>query len=277
MKLKMNWGILGYVLAGIAMLIVLLYLRFPEGTVKAYIKAAAAVRYPRMLLSIDTVQPAIPPGVALENITTGFLKNPEAIFHADRLTVRPGLLSLFRGRLAFILTAEGYGGVVRGRFDFADSFSFQGPLSAEANFREIRIGKCAWLRDLLGRRITGTLEGTVSFSGNTKTLKNGTGNLAFTLSNGTYPLVESFFGINQLDFNKVDAKIYFRNGALKIAELTLNGDKIRCSMKGNILLAEEIQNSPISLNGTIEIPTENKKRIRLAVNGTLGNPKTKFL
>jgi type II secretion system protein N len=267
----------GYILGGIAMLILFLYLRFPGGAVTDYIKAAAAARYPRLLLSIDTVQPAIPPGVELVNVTAGFRGRPEAILHADRLAIRPGWLSLLRGRLSFLPMAEGYGGEVRGRVDFANIFSLKGPLSAEMNIREIRTEKCAWLRDVLARQITGTLNGSASFSGAAESLKNGTGNIDFTLTNGTYPLLESLFGFERIDFNKVDAKISFRNGAIKIAGLTLNGEKFRISLKGNILLADDIQESRIDLNGSIEIPMQGSKRATLAISGTLGNPKTKFL
>ena len=277
MKLRMSRAIAGYILAGIAILALLLYLRFPGETVTDYVKAVAAVRYPGMLLSIDTVQPAVPPGVELVNVTTGFRGRPEATFHADRLAIRPGWLSLLRGHLAFLLAAEGYGGDVRGRVDYADSFSLQGPFSAELNFREIRIEKCAWLRDALARQITGTLKGSASLSGVAGALNNGTGNLDFTLTNGTYPLLESFFGFDRIDFNKVDAKISFRNGALKITGLTLNGEKLRIALKGNILLADDIRDSQIDLNVTIEIPLQNNKRVTLAISGTLGNPKTRFI
>jgi type II secretion system protein N len=277
MKLRMNRALLGYILAGFAMLALLLYLRFPGEAVTHYVKAVAAVRFPGMLLSIDTVQPAVPPGAELVNVTAGFRVRPEATLHADRLAIRPGWLSLFRGRFAFLLAAEGYGGEARGRVDYADLFSLQGPLAAEVNFREIRIEKCAWLRDALVRQITGTLKGSVSFSGTAGALNNGTGNLDFTLTNGTYQLLESLLGFDKIDFSKVDAKISFRNNAMKITGLTLNGEKLRISLKGNILFADDIRESQIDLNGTIEIPLQNNKRVTLAIGGTLGNPKTKFL
>ncbi|MDO8942972.1 MAG: type II secretion system protein GspN, partial [Desulfobacterales bacterium] len=177
MKLRMNRAMAGYILAGIAMLALFLYLRFPGEKVTDYVKAVAAVRYPGMLLSIDTAQPAVPPGVELVNVTAGFRGRPEATLHADRLSFRPGWLSLFRGRFAFLLAAEGYGGEARGRVDYADLFSLQGPLSAEAHFREIRIEKCDWLRDAMARQITGALQGSVSFGGTAEALKNGAGNL----------------------------------------------------------------------------------------------------
>ena len=277
MRPRNHRTVVGYILAGVAMLILLLYLRFPSGAVTDYIKTAAAARYPGLLLSIDTAQPAIPPGITLENVTAGFRGRPEATLHADSLGIRPGWLSLLRGRLALVTAAEGYGGDIWGQVEFANIFSVKGPLSAEMNIREIRIEKCAWLRDVLARQITGTLKGSAAFSGAAESLKNGTGNIDFTLTNGSYQLLENLLGFERIDFNKVDAKVSFRNGALKIAGLTLNGEKIRISLKGNILLADDFRESRIDLNGSIELPMQGNKRVTLAISGTLGNPKTKFM
>ena len=277
MRPRNHRTVVGYILAGVAMLILLLYLRFPGGAVTETIKAEAATRYPGLLLSIDTAQPAIPPGVTLENVTAGFRGRPEATLHADSLGIRPGWLSLLRGRLALVMAAEGYGGDIRGQVEFANIFSVKGPLSAELNIRDIRIEKCAWLRDALVRQITGTLKGSATFSGAGESLKNGTGNIDFTLTNGSYQLLESLLGFERIDFNKVDAKVSFRNGALKIAGLTLNGEKLRISLKGNILLADDFRESQIDLNGSIELPMQGNKRVTLAISGTLGNPKTRFM
>ncbi len=64
---------------------------------------------------------------------------------------------------------------------------------------------------------------------------------------------------------------------MKITQLTLNGEKLRCSLKGNILLADDFQESQIDLNGTIEIPMQGNKRVTLTIGGTLGNPKSRFM
>ena len=277
MKLKLNRAIAGYILAGIAMLLILLYLRFPGEALTDYVKAVAAARYPQASFSIDAIRPSFPPGLALSDITVAFRDRPDAILHADRLSVRPGGLSLLSGRFAILMTAEGYGGEVGGRVDFSRPFSFQGPLSATVSIRDIRIEKCAWFREVLARQITGTLKGSAAVSGTAEALKNGTGNVDFTLTNGTYPLLESFLGFEKIDFARVEGKVSFRNGALKINQLTLNGDKLRCSLKGNILLADDLRESQIDLSGTIEIPVQGNKRMALTIGGTLGNPKSRFM
>jgi type II secretion system protein N len=279
MKLKMNWAIAGYIFSGIAMLVVFLYLRFPGETVKTWVKARAVVLYPEMLLSIDTAEPSIPPGLLLGNITAASQERPEATFHTDRLVIRPGWLSALRGRFAFVLGAEGYGGTLKGRIDFAEKFSWGGPVSVETHFRDIRTEKCAWLRDTLARQIAGTLKGsaTLVFGRASETQKGRTGDIEFSLTNGTYPLQESFFGFDRIDFSKVEAKISIRDEALKITGLTLKGEKFNCSLKGNVLLADDIRESQIDLTATVEIPIEKSKRITLAITGTLGNPKTRLM
>ncbi|MFZ4437465.1 MAG: type II secretion system protein GspN [Syntrophales bacterium] len=277
MKPRNHRAIVGYILAGVAMLFLLLYLRFPGEAVTEVIKAATTRSYPGLLLSIDATQPAIPPGITLKNVTAGFRSRPEATLRAESLGIRPGWLSLLRGRLALVTVAEGYGGDIRGNLEFVNIFSVKGPLSAEMNIQDIRIEKCAWLRDALARQITGTLKGSATFSGAAESLKNGTGNIDFTLTSGTYQLLENLLGFDRIDFSKVEAKASFRNGALKIAGLTLNGEKIRISLKGNILLADDLNESQIDLNGSIEMPMQGNKRVTMAISGTLRNPKTKFM
>lgn len=278
MTLNINRAIVGYIAAGIVMLGAFLYFRFPGNAVTDYVKAAAAGRYPQLLLSIDATKPAFPPGIVFENVTASPGGRPEATLHADRLMVRPGGISLMGGRLSFLMTAEGYGGGASGRIDFSRLFSLQGPLVAEISLRDIRIEKCSWIREALAHPMTGTLKGTMTFSGTAEALKNGTGNIDFTLTNGVYQLLENFLGIEKIDFSKIEGKASFRNGALKITQLTLAGEKLRCSLKGDILLADEFRDSRIDMNGTIEIPMpNNNRRMTLSISGTIGSPQTRLM
>jgi type II secretion system protein N len=278
MRLKINRAITGYILAGIVLLCLFLYFRFPGEALTAYVKAEAAARYPQLLLSIDAAKPTFPPGIAFDNVTTSPSGHPEATLHADTLSIRPGGISMLGGRLTLLMAAQGYGGEAKGRIDFSRLFSLQGPLTAEATLRDVRIEKCTWLREALAHQITGTLKGAISFSGTAEALKNATGSIDFTLSNGAYQLLENFLGVEKIDFTKVEGKASFRNGALKITQLTLTGEKLRCSLKGDLLLADDFRDSRIDMNGTIEIPVQNNnRRVTLTITGTVGNPQTRIM
>ncbi|MCL5808149.1 MAG: type II secretion system protein GspN, partial [Deltaproteobacteria bacterium] len=171
MRLKINRAIAMYIMAGIVMLCAFLYFRSPGEALTDHVNAAAAARYPQLLLSIDATRPTFPPGLAFEKVTASPDGRPEATLHADSLRVRPGGISLLGGRLSLLMAAEGYGGEVKGRIDFSRLFSLQGPLTAGATLRDIRIEKCTWLREALAHPITGTLKGTVSFNGQAEALK----------------------------------------------------------------------------------------------------------
>lgn len=277
MKPRRIRAIVGYTLVGIAMLLVFLYLRFPAEALKDYITAVAAARNPGSSFAIQSVRPAFPPGLELTDVTIASRERPEAILHTDHFRVRPGGAALLRGRYAIVMAAEGYGGEGKGRIDFFRPFSFKGPLSAEVSIRDVRVDKCSWLRDVLARPITGTFKGSAAFSGTAEALKGGTGNIDFTLTNGTFPLLEGFPGFEKIDFSRIEGKVSYRNGALKINQLTLSGDKVRCSLKGNVLLAEDFRESQIDLNGTIEISVQGSRRMTLTIGGTLSNPKSRLM
>ena len=277
MRFRINRAMVGYPLAGIAMLLIFLYLRFPGEALTDYVKAAVAARYPGATLSIDTIQPSFPPGFALSDIAVGLRDRPDAILRADGLTIRPGGLALLRGRVAVIARRRGLWrrGAGKGRVLtalFPPGTAHRGGGHPESPHRQM-----TWLRELFVRQVTGTLKGVIDFSGTAGALKNGTGTVDFTLTNGTYPLQESFLGLDRIDYSRVEGKASFRNGALKVTQLTLTGDKLRCSLKGNILLADDFQASQIDLNGTIELPLMGNKRVTLAISGTIGNPKSRVI
>jgi hypothetical protein len=56
----------------------------------------------------------------------------------------------------------------------------------------------------------------------------------------------------------------------------LNGEKLHFAVKGTSCWLT-ISESQLDLSGSIELPMQGNKRVTLAINGTLGNPKTKIL
>jgi len=274
---KKTRAVVGYILAGMAMLVLFLYLRFPEEDVTDFIESAVSAHCPGMRLSLGTTRPAVPPGVRLEPVEAVFPAHPGATLRADRLTVRPAWPPLFRGRFAFLTEAESYGGRIRGRIDFRNILTVMGPFTASADFEDIRLDKCAWLREILARQTAGILRGSLSFSGAGESLKNGTGNLTFTLTNVNWPLTEPLFGFSRLDFSRVEATIGFRNGSLKITELFLDGNRLKIALKGDVILSDNLPESRIDLNGTLEMPGQGNRRVKVAIGGTLRSPQTRFM
>jgi type II secretion system protein N len=276
-KLRISRGFFGYLLAGIVMLLFFLYLRFPGDAVRDYLKAAVAAHYPEMLFVIDAVGPVVPPGVRLANLTAGLRGRPEATIHADSLTFAPGWLSVLQGRAAVEMSASLYGGEIRGNAELSNAFSLAGPFLATARVEGVRLEKCLLLQDLIARQFSGTLKLAMTANGVAGSLKGAAGKLDATVTNGTYQLLENLGGFDKIVFSRIDLKMELRNGALRISNLTINGDKIRIVLKGNILLADNLKESKIDLTGSMELQGLGGRRMPLTISGVLGNPTAKLL
>ena len=163
------------------------------------------------------------------------------------------------GALTLLMAAEGYGGEAKGRIDFHDSFPFRGrsPRGRTSGTSGSRSAPgCA----RHGPPDDGNAERRPVFRRNGGGPEKRDGKSRFHADERHLPLLESFLGFEKIDFSKVEGKASFRNGALKITQLTLTGEKLRCSLKGNIILADDFQDSRIDLNGTIEIPMQDNSR-----------------
>ena len=257
-----------YTLFCICVLSFFIYARFPDKAVENYILAAAAESYPAAFLSFGAVSLSLPPGLKLENIMFGFRENSEANIQVEKFTMMPRLLRYVSGRSAFTVNALAYGGSLKGSVDFPGFSLKPPPAKAEIIFEGLNIEKCAYLKDKLGRAITGKLGGTFIFSGDSQ--------LDFTIQKGSYQLLEGLFGFERLDFNKVEGQLTIKGGVLRIVKLRLTGDKINCSLKGEVMLKSDLKDSEINLNGTIEIANLNKK-ISVLLTGTMGRVQTRYI
>lgn len=265
-----------YGLTAAAALLISLYVRFPGEAVRDYLTALAAAGQPQLRLSIAEVRPAFPLGLAFSDLTVAG-RQSEGVFRLEGLRVKLSLLSLFRGRLGLVAEAEGYGGRLSGGVDFERLNPRKGPFSAKADLRGVRLEKAAILQSLLSRPLSGTLGARVSFSGPGGDLKAATGNFDFTVTNGTYPLAEKFLGLDRIEFGRVEGQAGLRNGTLKITRLSLTGEKIRCFLKGDIVLAEDLAASRLDLSGTLDLPGQGNKRFTLTITGTVGSPQSRLM
>ncbi len=276
-KMKITPYTFGYAAFAVATLILFLYLRFPDDILIRYLVWSASAMNPDQILHIDSAKPVIPPGLTFTNVTLGFRNHPRSTIQADAITIRPGYLSLLSGRTAFAFAANACGGAIRGQADTNHFLSFQGPIDWKLAADGLDIGKITYLKDRLGRQITGQFKGTMTFSGQLPSFFNGAGSLDFALINGSYPLPEPFLGFDRLDFKSAEALVHLKNGILTITKLKMTGDKVNGDLSGAITLDKaDINRSEINLNCTFELPPQNKN-ISIILTGTLGKPRIRYM
>jgi type II secretion system protein N len=277
MKFKISKRVMGYTLYGLFIFIAFLYLRFPGDVVGDYIISKVSAHLADVVLTVDSVSPCFPLGLKLNNFTLGFRDNEEATLHADILIAKRRLLSFFVGAPSVTISADSYGGEIKGNLKWNRLQSMKGPLDVEMRFDDVSIEKCTYLTDRLGRQISGKLAGSFVYNTNAGKLISGMGSANFILHNGSYQLLENLYGFDKLDFDRVEGQVNIKNGTLTTNKLKLMGKDFRCSLKGNIVFDKIFKNSQIDMICSIEIPAQHNRRFSVFITGTMGNPLTRFL
>ncbi len=243
--------------------------RFPDKAVESYILDTLAERYPGAFLSLASISLSFPPGLKAENLVFGFRENLESNIRFESLKIRPRLTGYFLGRSSFAVNAAAYGGTLGGRIDYPGFLPAKSPTSANMIYENLALEKCTYLQDRLGRQLSGKLSGSFAYSG--------TSRLDFVVRNGSYPLLENLLGMNKVDFSQAEGQVTLSGGVLKITKFQLKGDKISCSLKGDITLNPDFKNSAVNLSGTMEVAGLGNKKMSLTITGTVGNATTKYL
>lgn len=269
MMRKINKNFVGYSIFAIFMLVFFLQVRFPGKAVENYLLETATERYPAAFLSLESLSLSIPPGLKMQNLLFGFRDNLEANIRLAHLKIRPRFIGYLMGRTSLAIDSSAYGGTLWGRVNFPHFFPNQSLASADIKFEGLTLEKCSYLQDRLGRQLSGRLSGSFVSSGDSR--------LDFNVQNGSYQLLANLFGLDKIDFSLAEGQILLKGGLLKISKLQLKGDKISCSLKGDIVLKPDFKSSELNLSGTMQIANMNNKKIAMTITGTVANPNTKYL
>ncbi|MBW1676826.1 MAG: type II secretion system protein GspN [Deltaproteobacteria bacterium] len=231
---------LGYLLFALILTVALLYYRFPSGAVLDYLQATANRADPR---KTEVSMKDMPDGV---------------IVRIDSLLLRPGLLSLLRGKPEYCFHCVAYKGDLIGCV-YIEKDRTRGFIDTEIELRNILIGDCAYLSHLIGRHIEGTLGGTVSYTGRHNLLMDGSGEANLRLSHGRVELLQPFLTFESIDFNEMEIEMVLKKQQINLTRLELKGQQLHGTLSGVVTLKEKFAKSSLDLRGTIEPYAESFK------------------
>lgn len=264
-----------YFIFGVFITSLFLYLRFPADIFKDYITDRIKGFYPNAALSIGDLQLDFPPAIVINKLYLKPTPHSSSI-NVEKIRLSPDPGKLFQGKSTLLFDGRTFGGRFNGELNSDQFFDVTRPQTAEIKFENINAETIEQIKEVLGHQITGRLKGKLTFQNKGKTLVEGGGRLDFTLLNGSYPLLYSALGIDKLDFTSIEGQLDLADRNIKLSKLSLNGDKIRCTLNGDIIIdANVFTNSKLNLTGVIELRALNNKRVPLSITGTLANPVTK--
>lgn len=285
----------GYVLYCIILTVGLLYYRFPSDALKDYFKITANNLNTPLLISIDQIRPWLPFGLKLKETEISLKDKPTMkLFRADSLLVSPELWSLLKGKIRYCFKCTAYGGDVRGCVYFSKN-SKTAPFSMEIEVKNVQIGNYEYIKDLVDRRINGSLYGTMYYRGQQRNLMGGNGGANLKLLNGRVELLLPLLGLDSIRFNEIMIDMVLKKQKINLARFDLIGPHLKGTLSGNVSLKKQVARSTLDLKGTIEpfaaffksaegvsnVMSILKQRLKkgtlnFVIRGTLREPKVKF-
>lgn len=257
-----NW--LGYLLYTLLLVTGLLYYRFPSDTIQTYLESRIAAEAPGIVLSMTRVKPEIPPGLKLMDVTIGSRQSPQKhMLRARDISVYPAWGGLLFGGPEYRFNAHAYDGEIRGRVQVhPEQRDTEAPLTFSVRLKGIHVGHHPYLSPLIGRDVSGTLNGDISFSGQQRNPIDGMGEGEFVVSNGRVALLQPVLGLESIDFDRLSVKLSLKNRLVTLTRVALEGQAIRGELNGTITLNRDVSRSRLNLKGTME-----------PLGGLLGNMK----
>ncbi len=146
-KSKKKW--VGYVIFGILLTLGLLYYRFPSEAIQGFLQARVEKINPQIALSMKSVSPSFTFGLKFLEPELLLKTTPQKpIFKADRLLVRPVILSLFRDEWMFCYNALAYKGVFEGCTSVAKEKN-DAPFQTSLVLKDVPMGEDNPLKEVL--------------------------------------------------------------------------------------------------------------------------------
>jgi type II secretion system protein N len=288
-------NLFGYILYGLVLTAVLLYLRFPSDAVEDYFQAKGGRANLPLTLSVDRIGPVIPFGLKFLKTRVSLRDSPNSlILKADRLSLRPSLLSLLGGKPDYSFRLAAYRGDTSGNIRLGQNGE-TASVDAQIELKNVDFGEYTYLQKLIGRTVTGTLSGTIKYNGQYRPMLDGSGEAKLSLSEGMVELAEPFLTLKSIDFDELEIDMVLNKQKINVGRLEFKGRQLQGKLSGTITLRKALAESVLSLSGTIEPfaalfesaegmqETVAFLRGRLdqgtftfMIEGTLGQPKIKF-
>jgi len=274
-----------YILYGIVVTIIFLYLLFPSEKVKEYLIYSLGMMDSDLSMAIDRISPVFPPGIKLD--TVDLKRSGQSILDVKRITIKPTLLSLFSKNQAADFNGDVYGGTFAGIVRVSGNNTTD-QFEVNADFSNIQIDQILLLENVLGRKISGRLEGKMIYKGKGF---SGAANGNIKLTDSEIKLTTPILSLDSITFDTVEADLMFQKRILQVKNCKVTGKQITGNFSGTIRISNTFNDSSLNLTGTfkpqpalISVLTQNvstayfpksllsEKGVTIRLRGTVADP-----
>ncbi len=274
----------------IGITIFFLWYLFPSEMLKDYLANRLSQGYPNILVRIDRISPALPPGIKLHEVDIS--RQEMALVELQSLKIMPGLGSLFSDATRIDFNGQVYDGKLKGHAEI-NAAPDGNRLKIDGRVNGVKVQQISALQQLSEHDISGGLRGNFIFGvGNAN--PRFSGNL--TIDNCRLELLTAVFDQRTFEFKNVNAELALQNQTLVVNGFSAAGNQLDLKITGKInLRGRNSSKNVLNLTGTVTphhvflaniektIPMNllrNKKSGKTAISfkigGTFENPEFSF-
>lgn len=251
MMLK-NGKWLGYLVYTMVLTTGLLYYRFPSDAIQAYLVSEAANADPPMVLTMGTLRPGFPPRLDLVDAAISLRETPQqALIQAGSISIAPAPWSFIAGAPRYHVDAHAYNGNIEGHVSL-ERHAVNAPFAVSLRLKGLHIGLHPYVLSLLGRDVSGVLDGDIHYAGLPNSITDGAGEGILSISDGRVKLLQPILGLEAIDFDRLNMKLALKDRRLSLAHVELEGRSIKGELSGTVMLNADISRSRLDLKGTLE-------------------------
>jgi len=235
----------GYLVYTLAILVFLLWWRFPAAEVASWCESRLQASYPALIWKIDSLRWQFPNRLVFGNIQA--LSGQEAMIDVDSLELTADLTSLMRKNRRITFAMRLYGGTGTGRIHLTPEHVF----SCQGRFFGLDLEQMKGLCLSLKRNLRGELGATFSGQGTWPVLNLREVSGMLTMENGLLPLRKPVLGLQEISFSRLEASVKNQNHAWLIDKGVLEAKTMHVSFKGKIIPGPDLGRSRINISGSL--------------------------
>ncbi len=244
----------GYLLYTLLVLIILLWWKFPAGTVKTWLEQQLNSRSPGYVWKIESLKPVLPDHIRLTGISVIPVqrqkqqKQTMPLLHVEQLDLIPDPVRILSKSKLIRYRMRLFSGTGEGRLVSSSNFH-----SVELNgrFEKLQIKQMKALRTSLRRKLTGTVTGDFSWQGDLQQKGKTQISGRVVIVDGILPFRKPILGMTSLPYTKIETGCIYQGGKWLLKKGKLISTRLTATFSGRIDPAGTIASSGLQLNGVL--------------------------
>lgn len=226
--------------------IIFLFYRFPSDMAKQMIEQQLALMQPGIQLDAHKISATFPPGIKLTPVTLSYSGFP--LFNADRLSIKPKLLTMFGSDKTVAFKGTIGTGEIRGNVEFTQE-SNRSQTKVVFNLTSVPMEVLELAHYWPDYQASGDINAYVDYD--SRKGPGGTAKINLDVVPVKIVIDPPIMGLDQVEFNELKAEITVTSRVLQIRRCEAEGPQFEGKLSGSINFREPVTNSRLTLSCTL--------------------------